>query len=65
MTHRTQFDHSWYTPGDWSLPAWWTSDAPVRDGPATFDDNHFFFNGPFVRNVLGHTGGLTSTHTTE
>lgn len=66
MTHRTQFDHTWYTPGNWSLPAWWTSGVPMRTGhKATKADQEYFYNGPFVRNVLGHTGGLTKTPPTE
>ena len=62
---RTVYSHSWYRPGNWALPAWWTSDAPVRDAPASFDDNNTFFNGPFVRNVLGHKGGMTTLPKTE
>ena len=61
----TQFDHTWYTPGNWSLPAWWTSGAPVRDGRATTADNEHFYNGPFVRNVLGHKGGTTTLPSTD
>jgi len=62
----TEFDRTWYKPGDWSLPAWWTSDAPIRIGfKATTADNDHFLNGPFVRNVLGHKGGMTTLPKTE
>lgn len=62
----TQFDHTWYTPGDWSLPDWWTAGVPMRVGHrATTADQHHFYNGPFVRNVLGHKGGMTTPPPTE
>jgi len=57
-----QGSHSkWYTPGDWALPKWWTGGVVMRTGhKATTADQVQFFNGPFVRNVLGHTGGMTT-----
>lgn len=62
----TRFDHTWYTPGDWALPQWWTNGVVMRTGhkPSTADQ-HYFYNSPFVRNVLGHTGGMTTPPTTE
>jgi hypothetical protein len=57
----TQFEHTWYTPGDWSLPAWWTAGPPIRDAArATMADQDYFYNSSFVRNVLGHKGGMTT-----
>jgi len=53
------WNNTWYSPGDWALPAWWTSGVPMRSGRATTADQRHFMNGPFVRNVLGHTGGMT------
>lgn len=62
----TQFDHTWYTPGDWSLPQWWTSGVTMRTGyTPTTADQQYFFNSPFVRNVLGHKGGMTTLPATE
>ena len=58
---RTVYSHSWYRPGDWSLPTWWTSGPPMRDAVrATMADQDYFYNSPFVRNVLGHKGGMTT-----
>ncbi len=54
------WDHSWYRPGDWALPRWWTDGPPVRSGRATHADQVQFYNSDFVRNVLGHTGGMTT-----
>ena len=51
---------SWYRPGDWALPGWWTSGPPVRDGRATYEEQVVFYNGWFVREVLGHKGGMTT-----
>ena len=57
---RNQWDHSWYRPGAWTLPGWWTNGPPVRNGGrATREEQETFYNGWFVREVLGHTGGLT------
>lgn len=50
----------WYEPGDWKLPGWWTQGPPMRIGhTATYQELEMFYNGPFVVNVLGHTGGMT------
>lgn len=57
----TDFAHTWYKPGNWALPDWWTGGVVMRVGfkPSTADQDHFY-NGPFVRNVLGHKGGMTT-----
>lgn len=55
------WDHTWYRPGNWSLPGWWTSGPPVRGGRvATHAEQIEFFDSNFARNVLGHTGGITT-----
>ena len=60
MTDR-QWDRSWYTPGDWALPTWWTAGVQVRGAvPMTHAQQQAFYSGPFVRDVLGHSGGLTT-----
>jgi hypothetical protein len=52
----------WYTPGDWALPRWWTDDPPARAGyRCTHAEQAAFYGGRFVREVLGHTGGITCT----
>jgi len=57
----TQFDHTWYTPGDWALPRWWTNGPPMRDpGRVSMADQQHFYNSSFVRNVLGHKGGMAT-----
>jgi len=50
---------TWYRPGDWSLPAWWTTVPPGRGGKLTHAEQEEFYNGRFAREVLGHKGGLT------
>lgn len=56
----TDFDNTWYKPGDWKLPTWWTAGVQVRVGfTPTYADQVYFYNGPFVKNVLNHTGGMT------
>lgn len=56
-----QWHHSWYRPGDWSLPGWWTSGVQVRLGHvATYEDQQYFYNSSFVRDVIGHKGGMTT-----
>jgi len=42
------------------LPAWWTSGLPVRGGVYTREDEIAFYSSDFVRDVLGHTGGITT-----
>jgi hypothetical protein len=54
-----QYSHTWYRPGDWKLPGWWTEMPPGRSGKLTHSQQTDFYNGAFVRNVLGHTGGMT------
>lgn len=57
----TQYDHSWYRPGNWSLPQWWTSGPPMRGGViASYEDQLYFYNSSFVREVLDHKGGITT-----
>ena len=54
-----------YEPGDWCLPEWWTSDPPVRRGhKVTTTEVRAFYDGDFVKNVLGHEGGITTLPTT-
>ena len=53
-----QWSHSWYRPGNWSLPRWWTDGPAMRDGRATHAEQAQFYNSDFVRNVLGHDGGM-------
>lgn len=57
-----EWDRSeWYEPGDWKLPRWWTNGPPVRNGErATREEQETFYNSPFVRDVLGHKGGITT-----
>lgn len=56
----------WYEPGSWALPRWWTDGPPMRIGHrATYQELETFYNGAFVVNVLGHTGGMTTPPTME
>jgi hypothetical protein len=56
-----QWDHSWYRPGNWALPSWWTAGVPMRVGyKPTAAEQAYFYDSPFVRNVLGHSGGMTT-----
>lgn len=48
-----------YRPGDWALPRWWTDPPLARGRRMTHREQHDFYNGQFVREVLGHTGGMT------
>ena len=42
------------------LPGWWTKYPPARPGHRwTYQELENFYNGDFVREVLGHTGGMT------
>ena len=50
---------TFYRPGDWSLPLWWTEGTSGRNGRLTRAEQEVFYNGWFCRKVLGHTGGLT------
>ena len=51
----------WYSPGDVLLPRWWTDGPPLRVGETyTYQEIADFYSGPFVVNVLGHTGGITT-----
>ena len=51
----------WYSPGDVLLPRWWTDGPPLRSGETyTYQEIADFYSGPFVVNVLGHTGGITT-----
>lgn len=45
-----------------SLPRWWTNGPPVRVGeaPYTHEELTAFYASDFVRNVLGHEGGITT-----
>ena len=57
----TPWTTSWFTPGDWALPTWWTDNPPIRGGgQATHQQQADFFNGNFVKNVLHHKGGITT-----
>jgi len=60
MDYRGQSDwhSSWYTPGDWKLPAWWTDGPPVRSGRASHAQQTEFYDSWFVREVLKHKGGI-------
>lgn len=61
MDTRTDFDNTWYQPGDWKLPKWWTDGVTMRVGfKASTADQEYFYNSDFVRNVLGHKGGMTT-----
>lgn len=55
---RYPWDSSWYRPGDWGLPGWWTSMPPGRKGGLTNAEQEVFYTSWFMREVLGHTGGL-------
>jgi len=57
---RMKWSHSWYRPGDWSLPTWWTQDIGVRSGRSTYAEQVAFYESRFVRDVLGHKGGITT-----
>jgi hypothetical protein len=59
MTNNVGWSHSWYEPGNWKLPEWWISDIPTRGDRSTWQEQNQFYSGPFVRNVLGHTGGIS------
>ena len=50
---------SWYKPGDWSLPNWWTSMPPSKKGKLTHTEQVAFYSGWFVREILGHKNGIT------
>lgn len=42
-----------------SLPEWWTDYPPARPGHRwTYQELVNFYNGWFVREVLGHEGGM-------
>ncbi len=58
-----QLSTSWYQPGSWSLPKWWTEGPPIRGGVATHAQQVTFFSGAFVRNVLKHQGGIDTLPT--
>ena len=61
MSERFDWERSsWYVPGDWSLPRWWTNGPPARDGRATFEEHKAFYSSRFVREILGHDGGITT-----
>ena len=49
-----------YKAGDWQLPKWWTQGPPVRDRKATHAEQVAFYESRFVRDVLGHNGGITT-----
>ncbi|KKK50082.1 hypothetical protein LCGC14_3128550, partial [marine sediment metagenome] len=36
---------SWYKPGDWSLPNWWTSMPPSKKGKLTHAEQVAFYSG--------------------
>ena len=56
----------WYEPGNWALPRWWTDGPPIRTGfKATYQELETFYTSPFMVNVLGHTGGMTTLPTME
>ena len=54
-----QYSHSWYRPGNWALPDWWTEGPPTRGGRATREEQEIFYTGAFAICILGHTGGMT------
>lgn len=52
---------NWYEPGDWELPAWWTDGVLVRGTQRmTHAEQVAFYGGRFVREVMGHEGGITT-----
>jgi len=55
-----EYNHTWYNPGDWKLPGWWTNGPPGRDGRATYEEQVGFYGSEFVQKTLGHRGGMTS-----
>ncbi len=58
---RMMWDHSWYSPGDWALPKWWTDGVNVRGSARmTHAEQREFYESRFVRDVLGHNGGITT-----
>ena len=60
MSGRLEWERSsWYRPGNWALPRWWTNGPPVRDGRATYAEQEVFYSGWFVREVLNHKGGMS------
>ena len=54
-----QYNNTWYQPGDWKLPKWWTDLPPARNDRMTRDEQKAFYEGSFVVVVLGHCGGIT------
>ncbi len=54
------WSHSWYSPGDWALPDWWTEGSPARSGRMTHSEQTDFYASPFIVNVIGHSGGITT-----
>ncbi|MHC4302432.1 MAG: hypothetical protein ACYS7Y_34670 [Planctomycetota bacterium] len=49
----------WYVPGDWKLPAWWTDGVLVRGSTRmTHREQENFYAGRFMREVIGHQGGI-------
>ena len=59
------YAHTWYAPGDWSLPDWWTSMPPGRTGGLTRAEQKAFYGSLFARQVLGHHGGIAKLPTGE
>jgi len=51
---------SWYKPGKWKLPDWWLNGDNGRKGILTYSEQKAFYSGSFCRNVLNHSGGITT-----
>lgn len=50
----------WYRPGNYSLPKWWTGGVCIRVGyKPTFEDQEYFYNSRFMKEIIGHKGGMT------
>ena len=48
------------------LPRWWTDNPPASRGHVcTHAELVAFYSGPFVVNVLGHTGGINTLPSLE
>lgn len=61
MTNQMEWERSsWYRPGNWSLPRWWTNGPSARSGRMTHAEQKVFYDGWFVRNVLNHKGGMST-----
>ena len=53
---------TWYVPGDWALPDWWTNDLGVDSHTGekySIQNYRDWVNGDFAKNQLGSKGHLT------